>query len=92
MRLLGPRLHIRPLPQATKSAGGIDYMPSYRDDDRQFEVLAVGPGYRKKDGTYQPLEVSPGDRLLVRGVHGNEMVFEDGSQIIHATEAILSWR
>ncbi len=92
MKILGPRLLVEPLPQATHSAGGIAYAPNYRDDKKQHKVLAVGSGKRQKDGSLVPLEIIPGDHVLVELYTGQLHTFDDGKMIINASDVVAFWR
>lgn len=80
-----------PLPKKRVSPGGIVIPEPGNDDEKQWEVLSIGPGYLQKNGAYLPLEVKPGERVLTRNVRGWEVMLEDGSIIIHASEILMSW-
>lgn len=90
MKLLGNRIHLRPLPQATRSAGGILYAEAFRDDQKQFEVLAVGPGRKTKKGVLIPPEVKPGDRVLAELYH-EHTILPDGTRIADASAILATW-
>ena len=95
--LLGNRIHVRPLPQATQSASGILYSPNFRDDQKQFEVLAVGTGQKLRVGkrgsrrwVTKPIELKAGDKVLA-DTYGDHVTLEDGSKIINADWVLASW-
>lgn len=87
MKLLGNRVLVQPLPQATQSSGGIQYSPSYRDDQTRYRVLAVGPGRRLKNGTVIPPEVSHGD-LVIAPLYHDHAILKDGCRVIDAGQII----
>lgn len=87
VKLLGNRVLVAPLPQATKSAGGIHLAQRYQDDQMQFRVLAVGPGKANKKGVLVPPEVKPGDQI-VAGLYHTHTILEDGRRVIDASEIL----
>jgi len=88
MKILGNRILIKPLPQDTKSRGGIHLVDNYNDNQMLFEVLDVGPGRRVK-GSLLPPEVSVGDRIIAHSFQSNVHVFDDGRKIIDADGVML---
>lgn len=91
MKLLGAYIHVKPLPKKPVSNGGIHLLEDFNDDEKQHQVLAVGQGWKTRKGVLVPLDIKPGDKVLLRNVRGNEMLLEDGSKIVHASEAIMVW-
>lgn len=94
-KILGNRVVLKPLPQAGKSAGGILYSPSYRDDEKTFEVIAAGPGEHRfnkktKKWVFHPMEVKPGDKVLAE-IYGDHVKLEDGTRICRADYIIAVW-
>lgn len=92
MRILGNRLLVRPLAQKQKSDGGILLPQQYQDNEKCFEVLAVGPGKRLKNGTVRAPEAKVGDRLLTNLYHGQLHTFPNGDMIIDADTVEMVWR
>lgn len=93
-KLLGNRVLLKPLPQPDKSAAGILYPQQYRDDQKTFEVLAVGPGEwrlnKKKKAVFHPTEVKPGDKCLAE-IYGDHVIMEDGTRICRADYILAVW-
>ena len=92
MRLLGNRLLLRPLAQKKESAGGILLPQQYQDNEKCYEVLAVGPGKRLKDGSVRAPEIRVGDRILTNLYHGQLHTFENGDIILDASQVEMIWR
>ncbi len=91
MQLLGNRVLLEPLAPALRSSGGIVYVQSYRDDQKQYKVLAVGPGRVNKKGILIPPEVQPGDHVLAE-LYQQHMILPNGNRIADASEVIAKWR
>lgn len=91
MRLFGELILVEPLPQKLQSSGGILFAERYRDDRKQFKVLAVGPGRRLKNGSVIPLEIKPGDHVLAELYTDTRYEFEDGRKIIDAKQCVAVW-
>lgn len=82
MKILGNRVLLKPLAAKTVSDGGIHYAMAFRDDQSQFEVLAVGPKV--------PDEVKPGCRVLAF-LYRDHTALPDGSRIVDAKELLAVW-
>jgi co-chaperonin GroES (HSP10) len=93
-RVLGNRVILKPLPQAQQSAGGIAYPQQYRDDNKTFEVIAVGPGEwvrnKKKKLVFKPMEVKPGDKVLA-DLYSDHTILDDGTRIARADYIQAVW-
>lgn len=87
VKLTGNNVLVEPLPQARQSPGGILYSQSYRDDQTQYRVLAVGPGTRTKKGALIPPEVSAGDRVIAPLYH-THAVLPNNQRVIDAASII----
>lgn len=98
MTVLGNNVLLEPLPQQTKSAGGLLLASKYQDDQMRYRVLLVGPGrwVRKKGkpAVHIPIDVEPGDCVLAPPIHGNKLAFENvlGWLIVEADEIIAKWQ
>lgn len=90
MKLLGNRVHLKPVGQKKISAGGILYVQTYQDDQMQYDVLAVGPGRNLKGGTIVPPPVKPGDRVLA-GLYFEHVTLPDGTKICDAEHLLAAW-
>lgn len=82
MKPLGNRVHLKPLPKATRSAGGIVLLEQFNDDQKQYEVLAVGSKVK---------DIAPGDRVLAELYH-EHAILPDGSRIADAANLLAVWR
>jgi len=91
MKLLRDLVLLEPLQAPGFSPGGILYARPYRDDAKQWTVLAVGPGKRNKDGTRTLPQVRAGDRCLCNAAAGNRFAFDDGRVIVHADQVEMIW-
>jgi len=90
LKLLGNRIHIKPLSQAMVSPGGLHMVERYVNNKQVlYSVLAVGPGRKLKNETRVPVEVKPDDRVIAHSFSGTQHTFEDGSKIIDANEVMM---
>lgn len=82
MKPLGNRVHIKPLPKAARSAGGIVLLESFNDDQKLYEVLAVGPKVK---------DIHPGDHVLAE-LFRDHTILPDGTRITDASQLLAVWR
>ena len=92
MKLLGNRILCKPLPKREVSTGGIVLPTTYDDNEKTFEVIAVGTGKRLKDGTRRLSEIQVGDRILHNQYHGAVFIFDNGDRILDAASVEMVWR
>ncbi len=79
LRPLGNRLLIQPLPQQTRSAGGLHLIES-DVNQMYFDVLSVGP---KVD------TIRPGDRIICHSFQGHHTLDKgDDRRIVDAREVL----
>jgi chaperonin GroES len=65
------RVFIRPIPDDTKTAGGLFIPDQAKDKPQRGEVIAVGPGrVNIKTGEIEPMSVKPNDRVLYNNFSG----------------------
>lgn len=65
------RVFIRPIPDDTKTAGGLFIPEQAKDKPQRGEVIAVGPGrVNLTTGEIEPMSVAPGDRVLYNNFSG----------------------
>jgi chaperonin GroES len=92
LKLLANTALLKRLTPPAKSDGGILYADRYRDDRRQYCVLAVGPGKRQKDGSYRAPEVQPGQCCLYNPDMGNIADLDDGTILVNAARIECVWQ
>lgn len=90
MKMLGNKVHLRPLPKAERSAGGILLPTAYNDDQMQYEVLAAGPGRKLKNGRLIPCPVCAGQRVLAP-LYFDHVILDDGTRVADADQLIAAW-
>jgi len=91
IRMLRNNLLLEPLPENTKSDGGI-HLPGGQTGDLKmyWKVLAVGEGMPNKYGGHDPiLEISVGDTVITP-LHFSHHTMEDGTgrKIVSADQII----
>ena len=99
VRLLGNSVLIAPLKSAELSDSGLIHLPQkstlFDGDQKQWQVLEVGPGRLTKKGVLIPPEVKVGDRVIFNPQmqHGVRHTFEDGSRwtIVSADRLEMVW-
>ena len=93
-KLLGNRVLLKPLAKPVQSAGGILIHQQWQDDQKLYEVLAVGPGEwvknKKKKLVFHPMQVKPGDKVLAELFH-DHTILEDGTRIARADYIQAVW-
>lgn len=87
MRILGNRVLLEPLPQATQSSGGIHLVERYQDDKMQYRVAGIGTGKRI------PEEIAVGDCVLTP-LYFDHTTLEDGTgrKIVGVEQLIAVWK
>jgi co-chaperonin GroES (HSP10) len=85
MRLLGNRVLLQQLPQASASHGGILLPGQYQDDRMQWRILAIGQGKKV------PSELQVGDCVLTP-LYTDHVTLDDGTKIVGVEQLIAFWR
>lgn len=91
MRLLGNRIHLRPLKKPEVTPSGIHLLSHLNDDFTQFQVLGVGPGRKLKNGSVVPIEFNAGDFVFCPLWRDSLHVFDNGDLIVDASQVQAKW-
>lgn len=83
MRLLKNNVLLQPLALPKQSPGAIVYPQNYRDDHKQWVVVATSP---------KVSQVIPGDKVLLDAyATPNNVLLEDGRVIVDAGRILMKW-
>ena len=90
LRLLGPRILIKPEKMPEKTEGGIIIPDFLRDNTSRAEVIGVGSGHRTRKGYKFPVCVSAGDRVFYSRNAGHAVVDEGNQYEIINDEHVIA--
>lgn len=79
---LGDRVLIKQLRQKEKTKGGIYLPDTAKEKPQEGEVIAVGKGKVLDNGNIQELEIKVGDKILYGKYSGNEIITDDGNELL----------
>ena len=91
IRPLKDRIVVKPIEEATKTAGGIFIPDTAKEKPQRGEVVAVGPGkYIESKGDRVPPPLNQGDTVLFGKYAGTEVRVEGEEYKILDTKDILA--
>jgi chaperonin GroES len=82
IRLVGPRILIKPDKPEEKTEGGIIIPDAFQQLTEKATVVAVGSGYRLKKGKRHPVCVEVGDRIVFGKAAGVKVFVEEEAYVI----------
>jgi chaperonin GroES len=83
---LADRLVVKPMPQESKTKGGIILPDTAKEKPQEGEVLAVGPGKVTDEGKRIPMDVKVGD-IIIYSKYGGTEIKSEGEDVIILRES-----
>lgn len=86
---IGDRIVVKPIEEASQTAGGIYIPDANKEKPQKGEVLSVGAGRILESGIREKIEVEQGDIILFSKYGGSEVKIDGQNYIILSSKDVL---